>query len=148
VLPASRICDLLKSAALGNSALLFNGEILADSLPFSSYGNKDTDIIVVVPVSPRAPDRRLHLTRHSESFHEQIQFVLGEDTPRETATIRDILFTKIEQKSKTYRRLCADIQHAPARAPAPVAALNTRANNPLPAGWARVGTEGRSRRRG
>jgi hypothetical protein len=154
VLATSRICDLRKLAAVGASEFLFNGEALSDSLPFSFYGIKDADVIVVVPVAPRAPDKWLQLTRDSESFHEQIQFILGEKTARETARIRDILFTKIEQRPRTYQRFCADIQTTLAKIfTAPVAALNTRYEtpiapsvDPLPATWAPAPARGQRRK--
>jgi hypothetical protein len=141
VSPSARISYLRSVIRDSTSSFVYNGEILNDAMTFSFYRIRELETIVVVPAASEL-EKWAQMTRDADAFQERIQFILNEDTARETARIRDMMFTKLERRPRPFRRLCTSLDAWPARPPSATTRLTIdypRADGPscepLPAAW-------------
>jgi hypothetical protein len=143
VSPTARISYLRSLIRDSTSSFVYNGEILNDAMTFAFYRIRELETIVVVPASSEV-EKWAQLTRDADAFQERIQFILNEDTARETARIRDMMLTKVERRPRPFRRLCLSVDAWPTRPPSAIDAVPMKIDyapaqgpscDPLPAAW-------------
>jgi hypothetical protein len=90
---------------------IFNGIELQEDMTFESYGIRDGDSIVALPMD--GPDalytaaQWLNLTRDADSFNESLQWFLNPTTSAEGARLRDLQLMRLEMRPTSFIRLCA-----------------------------------------
>lgn len=113
---SEKVSDLRKVLKIGNDqfSLIFQGQLLLDSVSLESYHIKEKDTIVAIPITSKETeiDKWLTITKDVETFHEKIHFMSNEKTTREAGRIRDLIMTKIERKPRSFRKLCQSVQSA------------------------------------
>jgi hypothetical protein len=102
--------------------LIFNGHELLDAMTFESYGIRDGDSIVALPVDPNESVYRtnhwLSLTRDCESFNEALEWMLNPRTSLEAARLRDVHHLRAENMPRTFARWVAPLAGRGERSPA------------------------------
>jgi hypothetical protein len=143
VSPTARVSYLRSLIRDSTSSFVYNGVLLNDAMTFSFYRIRELETIVVVPI-PTEIEKWAQLTQDADAFQERIQFILNEETARETARIRDLMLTKLERRPRPFRRLCASLDSWPSRSPSPTDGNPLQIHypradgpscDPLPAAW-------------
>jgi hypothetical protein len=109
---SDRIGNLRDRVDVVDCDLLFNGEILMDSVTFQMYGIHDRDAIVAVRRVAQSLDvsHWLSITRDSEAFQDRIRFFFNEQTSRELGRISDVAMLRIERRPRMFRRMCYAVE--------------------------------------
>lgn len=110
---SDKVSDLRRVLKIGNGqfSLIFQGQLLSDSMSLDAYHIKERDTIVAIPTSKETEvDKWMTITKDVDTFHEKIHFMANEQTAREAGRIRDLIMTKIERKPRSFRKLCESVQ--------------------------------------
>jgi hypothetical protein len=141
------IADLRTLVRAGPSHFVHNGELLLESMPFSFYGIRDKDTIVVVPApSPEVPRWR-QITLDPGDLQERVDRILNQETARETARLRDLMRTRVERKQRQMGDLGSFLElenrekTPPLRIDYPVP--EAPSCDPLPSAWGEMWAIGR-----
>jgi hypothetical protein len=141
---SSRICALQSLWPSNPKKFIFNGYELLEAMTFESYGIRDGDSIIAVPMgqsdSIYCMNRWFSLTRDCDSFNESMRCMFSPKTAGENARLRDLRLFKVEGKSRTFlksgygRGVDGGIVVTPALN-LDYAAAEEPATEPLPAQW-------------
>lgn len=104
------IKDLGKLFPNENKSFIFNGKLLSDSVPLELYGISDLDHIVVLPKDNMHGNFTeaiawLNATRDQTEFNDRIKLSVSISTRSEVARLKDIKFSKLELKRKTFSKI-------------------------------------------
>jgi len=101
-----QIRELKKVLPIKTVNLLFSGNILQDSFTFSYYGIVENDAITVVQnncdISKFVP-----ISRNRQQINEKIRSIIDPSLYLEMARIKDVQNTRIEKKTRTFRKICS-----------------------------------------
>jgi hypothetical protein len=90
---------------------IFNGIELREDMTFESYGIRDGDSIVAIPLDNRDSvsdaSQWLSLTRDTETFNESLRWMLDPATTAEAARLRDLQLMRLERRPAAFMRLYA-----------------------------------------
>jgi hypothetical protein len=90
---------------------IFNGIELREELTFESYGIRDGDSIVALPLEHRdsvyTASQWLNFTRDAETFNESLQWMLDPATSAEAGRLRDLQLMRLERSPAAFMRFYA-----------------------------------------
>ncbi|KAH0794027.1 hypothetical protein GPJ56_002055 [Histomonas meleagridis] len=90
---------------------IYNGTELLEKMTFDFYGIKSGDSIIALPQEQNTnlyyKTQWLSLTKDSEAFRENMEWMMNPKTAGEVSRLRDLHLLKMENKPKVFTRMCS-----------------------------------------
>jgi hypothetical protein len=94
--------------SLGDSELVFNGQVLSPDQTVGFYGIQPNDSVVVIPIEPGQKEiaRWVRITRDSEAFDDAVRSLANRVSRTESFRLNDLYAFRLEAHPRMFRRIC------------------------------------------